>query len=76
MELSWSAITGAARYDLFVWDSILSSWQRLGGTSLTGTTYTHAGVTAGVTYWYTVRAVNADDEPGPYSSRLSVSVPV
>ena len=40
------------RYELWVWDSV-NEWQQLGGDNLSGTTYTHTGVTAGTTYYYT-----------------------
>ncbi|MCZ0938707.1 MAG: fibronectin type III domain-containing protein [Caldilineaceae bacterium] len=74
VQLSWSAIPGADRYDLFVYNS-LSGWRQIGGSSLTGTSYTHTSVTAGTTYQYTVRAVNDAGETGPFSSTLSVTVP-
>ena len=34
----------------------------LGGDSLTGTTFTHANVIAGTTYYYSIRALNAAGE--------------
>ena len=58
VEVSWTAVVGAARYELWVWDSV-NGWAQIGGNSLTGTTYTHSDVTAGTTYYYAVRAVNA-----------------
>ena len=51
-------MAGAVRYELWVWDSV-NEWQQLGGDNLSGTAYTHTGVTAGTTYYYAIRAVNA-----------------
>ena len=72
MELSWTAITGAARYELWVWDSV-NGWLQLGGNTLSGTGYTHTGVAAGVTYWYTVRAVNAVEQASAWSEYVTVA---
>ena len=62
IELSWGAVDGATRYDLWVWRDSDVGWQRLDDGNLSSLTYTHAGVTAGVTYYYTIRAVNAAGE--------------
>ena len=51
-------MTGAARYELWVWDSV-NDGRQIGGNSLTGRTFTHTGVVAGRTYHYAVRAVGA-----------------
>ena len=49
VELSWNAVTGATRYELWTWTSA-NGWRNIGGDSLTGTTYTHTVVTDGTTY--------------------------
>ena len=67
VALSWTAVTGAVRYELWVWDSV-NLWRQIGGDSLTGTTYTHTDVTAGTTYHYTIRTVDASDEAGAWSA--------
>ncbi len=72
--LSWRAVAGAVRYELWVWDSV-NEWQQLGGNTLAGTTYTHSDVTAGTTYYYQMRAVNAGGGTSAWSIRVSETVP-
>ena len=59
VTLRWGAVQGAARYELMAWWDAETGWQPIGGANLTGTSYTHTSVTAGTTYYYTIRAVNA-----------------
>ena len=61
MGLSWTTVHGATRYELFVWDSV-NEWRQFGGDSLTDTTYTYTDLVAGATYFYIIRAANADGE--------------
>ena len=72
--LSWTAVAGAVRYELWVWDSV-NEFQKLGGDNLSGTMYTHTGVTAGRNYYYTIRAVNAGGETSDWLQYVSVTVP-
>ena len=74
VDLSWTAVTGAERYELWVWDSV-NEGRYIGGDSLTGTTYTHADVTVGTTYHYAIRTVNADGQRSAWSEYVSVTVP-
>ena len=74
VELSWNAVQGAARYELWVWDSV-NDWRQIGGNTLAGTSYTHTGVAAGTTYFYSIRTVDADGQQSPWSPYLSVTVP-
>lgn len=63
--LSWEAVPSAVRYEIVtLWDAGngWSGWQPIGGDNLTGTAYTHTGVVAGRTYYYSIRAVNAEGE--------------
>jgi len=62
VELRWTEVSGAVRYELMTWWDAGTGWQPIGGASLTGTSYTHTNVTAGTTYYYTIRAVNAAGE--------------
>ena len=59
VELSWQAVQDAARYELLNWWDAEIGWQPLGGDNLTGTSFTHTTVTAGTTYYYSIRTVNA-----------------
>ena len=70
VELSWTTVHGATRYELFVWDSV-NQWRQIGGDSLTGTTYTYTDLVAGATYFYTIRAANADGETSAWSDQVS-----
>ena len=70
MELSWTTVHGATRYELWVWDSV-NDWRQIGGDGLTGTTYTHTDPAAGTTYFYTIRAANADGETSAWSDQVS-----
>ena len=74
VEVSWTAVAGAARYELWVWDRV-NDWAQIGGNSLTGTNYTHSDVTAGTTYYYAIRAVNADSETSAWSAYVPATVP-
>ena len=53
MDLSWTSVAGAVRYELWAWNNT-DGWHQIGGDSLTGTTYSHTAAKAGMTYYYTV----------------------
>ena len=72
VELRWTTITGATRYDLYAWTSA-DGWWRIGGHNLAGASFTHTGVTDGTTYFYAVRAVNAEDETSAWSDYVSAT---
>ena len=76
VELSWEAVQDAARYELLTWWNAETGWQPLGGDSLTATSYTHTNVTAGTTYYYSIRAVNAAGETSAWlQNYASATVP-
>ena len=72
ITLAWQPVSGAATYELWVWDSA-ADWQRLDDGSLTGASFTHTGLTAGTTYFYLIRALSADGAEGPWSQRVDAT---
>ena len=73
VELSWGSVDGAIRYELYAWTSA-DGWQQIGGDNLTGTTYSHSGLAAGTTYYYSVRAVLVMDVTSPWSEHVPATV--
>ena len=72
VALSWTAVQGAARYELYTWTKA-DGWWEIGGDNLTATTFTHADATVGTTYYYSVRAVNADGDESDWSVFVSAT---
>ena len=75
VNLTWTEVAGAVRYQLFSWLDEETGWQQIGGDDLTGASYTHSELVAGVTYFYQIRAVDADDENGEWSDLASAETP-
>ena len=73
INLRWSEVTGATRYELYAWTEA-AGWWEIGGDNLTGSSFTHSDVTAGTTYYYTVRAVNADGDESDWATNASVTL--
>ena len=74
VELSWPFVQGAARYEVWVWDSV-NDWRQLGGKTLTGTSCSHTDVAVGTTSLYLICTVDASGQLGPWSPNLYVTVP-
>jgi hypothetical protein len=72
---TWSAVFGAAHYDVWVQDTHTGQVQQV--HSVSGTTWTPPKpLTAGDTYKWWVRAIDGNGSPGPWSSPLSFLVGV
>ncbi len=73
ITVSWPAVTGAARYELWAWDS---SWTRLDSDTnpITGTSYTHTGLTGGRTYYYQARSVDSGGTMSAWSGQVNATV--
>src|SRR5690606_22319674 len=69
-SLSWSAVTGATAYKLF--QSVTEHIYGSEIATLAGTSYTADGLLNGTTYYYVVRAVNAD-ALGAVSNQVSAT---
>lgn len=75
VEISWSTVTGAVRYELWAWWDAETGWRQLGDVNLTGNAYTHSGLTPDTTYWYVVRAVDAAGATSAWSEHIPATVP-
>lgn len=73
IDLSWTSVSGAVKYELLAWVDGGSSWESVNDEELTGTAYSHSGLSAGTTYFYTVRAVVADGTNGTWSGYASAT---
>ncbi|MBW5448850.1 hypothetical protein GE107_22675 [Cohnella sp. CFH 77786] len=64
INLSWSAVTGATGYHLYVSDSraVNAVYTKLNTSVIEGTTFVHAGLKANTAYYYKVTAVNEAGE--------------
>ena len=73
--MRWEAVSGAARYELWMWQDEATGWQLISDT-LTGTSFTHTERTAGATYYYAIRALDAAGQPvSEWSQNVSATVP-
>ena len=68
VDLSWTEVTDAARYELWTWTS-KDGYQRLDDGSLTDNAFDHIDVIAETTYYYWVRAVSVSGEKSDWSER-------
>ena len=70
--LKWKAVTGAAKYEVYRARSKDGTYTKYSTT--TGTAYTNSSyLTSGATYYYKVRALDANGNAGPYSAVVSVT---
>ena len=70
--LKWNAVTGAAKYEVYRARSMNGDYTKYSTT--TGTAYTNSSyLTSGATYYYKVRALDANGNAGPYSAVVSVT---
>ena len=70
--LTWKAVTGAAKYEVYRARSKDGTYTKYSTT--TGTAYTNSSyLTSGTTYYYKVRALDANGNAGPYSAVVSVT---
>ena len=67
IDLSWTPVTGAARYELWAWTDA-AGWFRLDDGNLTATTFQHTQTTPGTQYYYAVRAIAADGTASAWSN--------
>ena len=62
VDLSWTAVHDAVRYQLFYQVVGVTDWQQLDDGDLRGTSYPHTGLTPGATYQYAVIAFDANNQ--------------
>ena len=74
IELSWDAVSGAVRYELWTWWDDAVGWHQLDDGDLTGTTFSHSGLSAGTTYYYQARAVDDAGGTSEWSERISATI--
>ena len=74
IELSWTAVTGAARYEIRAY-TVEDEWIFFDYTAQGATSYTHTEITAGRTYYYWVRGVSEAGETGAWSVRTNATAP-
>lgn len=58
IAFSWSAVTNATQYDIMRFDAASGTFVLLAG-NLTGTSYTHGGLTPGASMWFNIIAKNS-----------------
>ena len=75
IDVRWNTVPGAVRYILISWWDAALAWQDIGGDDLTAAAFTHSDLTPGLTYYYSVRAVNAAGDTGPWSNYPSAVAP-
>ena len=66
INLSWSAVTGATGYNVYMSTSSAANaiYTKVNSDTITGTTFASTGLKANTTYYYKVTAINAVGESG------------
>jgi poly(3-hydroxybutyrate) depolymerase len=67
VSLSWSAVSGAASYNVY------RNGTKVNASAVTGTTYTDTGLASGTTYSYTVAAVDSSGSVGAQSTAVNAT---
>ena len=75
INLSWNAVPGAVKYELWTWWNHDPGWQQIGDDPLTGTNFSHASLTPGLTYYYSVAAVGAAGAFSDWSAQVQATLP-
>ena len=74
-KVSWGAVDGAAKYEVYRATSKTGTYSKIATVTTAGKTYYQTtGGTAGVTYYYKVRALDAAGTASEYSAIKSVAV--
>ncbi len=68
-QLTWKAVSGAVKYEVYRSTRQNSGYSLLGTTS--STSYVNTGASTGTTYYYRVKAVNRDGMASAYSNIVS-----
>ena len=76
ITLTWQTVTDADGYEIWV-HYTGTEWQKADDGSLTGTStsFTHSSLTAGTTYYYQGRTLDANDAAGAWSLPVHATVP-
>ena len=74
VDLSWTAVSGAARYELRAWWEGAGDWQPIHEGNLGGTSFTHTDLIPGMQYYYVVAAIDGNGDRGAWSRQVEVSL--
>ena len=74
ITVSWPAVTGAERYELWAWDGAWTALHVGAFDPLAATTHVHTGLSTGRTYYYQGRAVDSAGVMSAWSAQVSATV--